>query len=73
MRSEAGAELVRGTSLKAALDRDWDQQLHKDDALTLVLQVLQTLTVQEEKATTRKNEEAWTGLPVQASSFFLVA
>jgi hypothetical protein len=31
--SEAGAELVCGTSLKAALDRDWDQQLQKDEAL----------------------------------------
>ena len=55
--SEAGAELVCGTSLKAALDRDWDQQLQKDEALTLVLQVLQTvetwvqtLTEPEEKA-----------------------
>ena len=54
--SEAGAELVCETSLKAALDRDWDQQLQKDEALTLVLQVLQTvetwvqtLTEQEEK------------------------
>src|SRR5258708_953677 len=54
---EAGAELVCGTSLKAALDRDWDQQLQKDEALTLVLQVLQTvetwvqtLTEPEEKA-----------------------
>jgi hypothetical protein len=55
--SEAEAELVCGTSLKAALDRDWDQQLQKDEALTLVLQVLQTvetwvqtLTEPEEKA-----------------------
>jgi hypothetical protein len=40
---EAGAELVCGTSLKAALDRDWDQQLHKDEALALVLQVLQSV------------------------------
>src|SRR5439155_3584222 len=54
---EAGAELVCGTSLKAALDRDWDQQLQKDEALDLVLQVLQTvqtwvetLTDEEEKA-----------------------
>src|SRR5712691_1433557 len=54
---EAGAELVCGTSLKAALDRDWDQQLQKDEALELVLQVLQTvqtwvetLTDEEEKA-----------------------
>ena len=30
---EAGAELVCSTSLKAALDRDWDQQLQKDEAL----------------------------------------
>jgi hypothetical protein len=55
--SEAGAELVCRTSLKAALDRDWDQQFQKDEALTFVLQVLQTvetwvqtLTEQEEKA-----------------------
>lgn len=54
---EAGAELVYGTSLKAALDRDWDQQQQKDDALTLVLQVLHTVETwvqqlenQEEKA-----------------------
>ncbi len=53
---EAGAELVCGTSLKAALDRDWDQQLQKDEALTLILEVLQTvetwvqtLSEQEEK------------------------
>jgi hypothetical protein len=40
---EAGAELVCSTSLKAALDRDWDQQLQKDEALALVLQVLRTV------------------------------
>src|SRR5258706_11458156 len=34
---EAGAELMCGTSLKAALDRDWDQQIQKDEALALVL------------------------------------
>src|ERR1700694_5679436 len=28
---EVGAELVCSTSLKAALDRDWDQQLQKDE------------------------------------------
>jgi transposase len=54
---EAKAELVCGTSLKAALDRDWDQQIQKDEALELVLQVLhtvdtwvKTLTDQEDKA-----------------------
>jgi hypothetical protein len=41
--SEAGAELVCGSSLKAALDRDWDQQVQKDEALVLVLQVLHTV------------------------------
>ncbi len=54
---EAGAELVCGTSLKAALDRDWDQQIQKEEALELVLQVLhtvdawvKTLTDEEDKA-----------------------
>ena len=40
---EAGAELVCSTSLKAALDRDWDQQRQKDEALALVLQILHTV------------------------------
>src|SRR6266568_8471136 len=54
---EAGAELVCGASLKAALDRDWDQQIQKDEALELILQVLhtvdawvKTLTDEEDKA-----------------------
>lgn len=37
---EAGAEMVCGTSLKAALDRDWDQQHQTDEALTLILQIV---------------------------------
>src|SRR5260370_31103030 len=40
---EGRAEVVCSTRLKAALDRDWDQQLQKDEALTLVLQVLHTV------------------------------
>jgi hypothetical protein len=32
---EAEAELVCGSSLKAALDRDWNQQMEKDEALAL--------------------------------------
>jgi hypothetical protein len=54
---EAGADLICGSSLKATLDRDWDQQLQKDEALALVLQVLhtveawvQTLTDPEDQA-----------------------
>jgi hypothetical protein len=40
---EAGAELMAGPSLKAALDRDWDQPRQKEEALELVLQVLSTV------------------------------
>ena len=52
---EAGAELVCGTSLKAALDRDWDQLGQREEALGLVLKVLQTVeswvqTLQQEEA-----------------------
>lgn len=41
--TEAGAGLVCESSLKAALDRDWDQQIEKDEALTLVLNVLRAV------------------------------
>jgi hypothetical protein len=37
---EAGADLVCESSLKAALDRDWDQHMEKDEALTVVLNLL---------------------------------
>jgi IS5 family transposase len=52
---EAGAELVCGSSLKAALDRDWDQQIQKDEALGLVLNMLRAVetwvqTLQQEDA-----------------------
>jgi transposase len=40
---EAGAELICGSSLKAALDRDWDQQIQKDEALALVLNMLEAV------------------------------
>src|SRR3989442_10554222 len=40
---EAGAERVCGTSLKAALDRDWDQSGQREEALGLVLKVLQAV------------------------------
>ncbi|GHO57805.1 IS1182 family transposase [Ktedonobacter robiniae] len=41
--TEAGAGLVCESSLKAALDRNWDQQREKDEALTLVLNVLRAV------------------------------
>jgi hypothetical protein len=40
---EAGAEVVCGTSLKAALDQDWDQLGQREEALSLVLKVLQVV------------------------------
>jgi lambda repressor-like predicted transcriptional regulator len=43
LAQEAGAELVSGSSLKAVLDRDWDQPREKEEVLSLVLQVLQTV------------------------------
>ena len=47
--------MICGSSLKAALDRDWDQQLQKEEALALVLNVLQAVetwvqTLQQEDA-----------------------
>ncbi len=40
---EAGAEVVCGSSLKATLDCDWDQPGQREDALSLVLNVLQVV------------------------------
>ena len=40
---EAGAEIVSATSVKAALDRDWDQAGQREEALVLVLKVLQAV------------------------------
>jgi hypothetical protein len=40
---EAGAERVCGTSLKAVLDRDWDQSGQREEALGLILKVLQAV------------------------------
>jgi len=40
---EAGTELVCGTSLKAALDQDWDQIGQREEALGLVLQTLRAV------------------------------
>jgi Transposase DDE domain/Transposase domain (DUF772) len=40
---EAGAERVCGTSLKAVLDRDWDRVEQREEALGLVLKVLQAV------------------------------
>ena len=51
---EAGAEIVCGPSLKAVLDRDWDRIELREEALELVLQVLQAV---ESWAQTLEHEE----------------
>ncbi len=52
---EVGAEVVCATSLKAALDQDWDQIGQREEALSLVLKVLQSVetwvqTLQQDEA-----------------------
>jgi hypothetical protein len=61
---EAKAELVCGTSLKAALDRDWDQQLQKDEALALVLQVLHTVETWVQRLPDQEDEAAQQALAI---------
>ncbi len=41
--NEAGAEIACGSSLKAALDCDWDQVGQREEALGLVLKALQAV------------------------------
>ena len=53
---EASAEMVSATSLKAALDRDWDQASQREGALDLILNVLHAVetwvqTLQQEEKT----------------------
>lgn len=52
---EARAEVVCGTSLKAMLDQDWDQIGQREEALSLVVQMLQAVetwvqTLQQDEA-----------------------
>ncbi len=50
--TEAGAELVAGTSLKAALDLDWDDPKQRQGALVRVLDTLETVETYLDGATT---------------------
>ena len=52
---EAGSDMVGTTSLKAALDRDWDKVGQREEAWGLVLNVLQVV---ETWVQTRHQEEA---------------
>ncbi len=41
--AEAGAEMVAGSSLKATLDLDWDDPIAKTQALTIILQAMESV------------------------------
>ena len=43
LASQAGADIVAGSSLKAALDLDWDDPQQKTQALSTILQTLNTV------------------------------
>ena len=62
---EAGAELVCGPSLKAVLDRDWDQVEQREEALDLLLQVLQAV---ETWVQTLEHEERELAQPALATA-----
>ena len=51
--NEAEAEVVCGSSLKAVLDRDWDQIEQREEALEAVLQVLQAVEAWIQTPTSR--------------------
>lgn len=55
---EAGAELLCAASLKAALDRDWDQLEQREEALGLVLQVLHLVESWVQTLPQEETEEA---------------
>ncbi len=57
---EAGAQVVCETSLKAALDRDWDRIGQREEALSVVLKVLQAV---ETWVQTLPQEEAYLAQP----------
>lgn len=52
MAAEAGAEIVAGTSLKAALDLDWDNPQRRQEALVRVLKALEAVEMYLDGATT---------------------
>ena len=56
---QAGAEIVSGSSLKAAKDRDWDDPEAKKEALGTILQTLTQVEswVAREKLETEEVEE----------------
>jgi len=71
--AEAGAEMVAGSSLKAALDLDWDDPVAKAQALSTILQALDAVEfwVQQQQSldshtTNQVNQSLIDGRQVQA-------
>jgi hypothetical protein len=71
--TQAGAEIIAGSSLKAALDLDWDDPVAKVQALTTILQALEEVEfwVQQQpnldkQTTTQVQESLANGRQVQA-------
>ncbi len=52
--SETGAELLTGTSLKAALDLNWDEPTERAQALEAILNTLDNIEYQVQKKTEQK-------------------
>lgn len=53
--TQAGADIVAGSSLKAALDLDWDDPQQKTQALTTILQTLNTVESWVKEQTDRQS------------------
>ena len=51
---EMGAEVLIGTSLKAALDLNWDEPIERIQALEVILHTLETIESQVQKKTEQK-------------------
>lgn len=78
--SQAGAEIVTGSSLKAALDLDWDDPISKTQALATILQALdevefwvQQLPDLNEITQTLVNDSLAVGRQVQAQDVEVTA
>ncbi len=54
---EMGAEVVAGSSLKAALDLNWDEPTERAQALEIILHILETIESQVQKKTEQQQLE----------------
>ncbi len=63
--TEAGAELIAGTSLKAALDLDWDDPKERQGALVKVLAALEAVETYLDGATTEAKSHVDTARQIE--------